>query len=175
MHRRLAARQGRSPAYPLTLQAEILKAHRVVAIHRALELQREDQVQIPPTARQKCASPLCRCPLKSLVELGDVVLPQKSIGGFHTRHLVQSEFLRQAALPSREVALAASPRLRRVGRNHLHPQLVRRPSHLGQTMRIHLAAHLRSQPEMAAAIVIFQPWDFDNLKLILWWFLISCV
>jgi hypothetical protein len=24
-------------------------------------------------------------------------------------------------------------------------------------------------------LVVFQPWDFDNLKLILWWFLISCV
>ena len=33
---------------------------------------------------------LCRGPLKSLVKLGDVVLPQKSIGGFHTRDLVQS-------------------------------------------------------------------------------------
>src|SRR5246127_4113894 len=46
MHPRLAACQGRSPAYLLNLQAETLKAHRVVAIHRALELQREDQVQI---------------------------------------------------------------------------------------------------------------------------------
>src|SRR5947199_4729458 len=90
VHHRLEARQGRSPAYPLNLQAEILKTHRVVAIHRALELQREDQVQIPPSARQKCASALCRCHLKSPVKLGPVVLPQKSIRGFQTRDLVQS-------------------------------------------------------------------------------------
>ena len=44
MHHHLAARQRRSPAYPLNLQAEILKAHRVVAVHAAFELQREDQV-----------------------------------------------------------------------------------------------------------------------------------
>src|SRR5579884_900570 len=121
MHHHLTTRQGCPPAHALDLQAEILKAHRVVAVHRAFELQREDQVQVPPTARQKCASALCRSPLKSLVKLGEVVLPQKAIGGFQTRDLVQSEFLRQAPLPGREVALAASPRLRRVGRDHLHP------------------------------------------------------
>src|SRR5437588_11718959 len=90
MHHRLAARQRRSPAHPLNLQAEVLKAHRVVAIHRALELQREDQVQIPPSAGQKPASPLYRCHLKSPVKLGPVALPQKYIGGFQTRDLVQS-------------------------------------------------------------------------------------
>src|ERR1035437_10680473 len=43
MHGHAAARQAGSPAHRLDLQAEILNADGVVPIHRALELQREDQ------------------------------------------------------------------------------------------------------------------------------------
>ena len=50
MHHHLAARQRRSPAHPLDLQAQILKAHRVVAVHAAFKLQREYPFQV--TLRQ---------------------------------------------------------------------------------------------------------------------------
>ena len=51
----------------------------------------------------------------------------------------QPQLLRQASLPGAKVALAAAPRLRRVGRNHLDAQLAQRPSHLRQPIRIHFA------------------------------------
>ena len=34
--------QRAAPAHPLDLQTQVLKAHRVVAVHRALKLQREE-------------------------------------------------------------------------------------------------------------------------------------
>ncbi|MGD0571194.1 MAG: hypothetical protein ABSA78_22605 [Candidatus Sulfotelmatobacter sp.] len=46
MHHHLATRQGRPPAYRLDLQAQILKAHGVVAVHAAFELQRENPIQV---------------------------------------------------------------------------------------------------------------------------------
>ena len=53
-----------------------------------------------------------------------------------------------------KAALAAAPRLRRVGRDHLHSQLAQRPPHLRQPVRIDLAARLRGEPEMAAPIAV---------------------
>ncbi len=38
---------------------QVLKAYRVVAVDRTLELQREDQVQIPATERPTNALPRC--------------------------------------------------------------------------------------------------------------------
>ena len=46
MNHDIAARQRASPLHPLNLQLQVLKADGVVAVHRALKLQREDQVQI---------------------------------------------------------------------------------------------------------------------------------
>jgi hypothetical protein len=50
MHHYLAARQGRPPAYALDLQAQILKAHRVVAVDAAFELLRENPMQVTSPA-----------------------------------------------------------------------------------------------------------------------------
>src|SRR5712692_1117332 len=88
--------------------------------------------------------------LKTAVELGDVIFPQKPVRRLQRPELAQPQLLRQAALPGREVALAAPARLRRVGRDHLHSQLVQRPPHLRAAMGVHLAPHLRRQPEMAS-------------------------
>ena len=41
-----AARQAGSPTHRFDLQAEVLKADRVVPVHRALELQRDDEILI---------------------------------------------------------------------------------------------------------------------------------
>ena len=80
MHRYHAAGQRRSPADWLNLQAKVLETDRVIAIHRALELQGENKVQILARPGQEGATPLgCRY-LKAAVELGDVVFPQKVIG-----------------------------------------------------------------------------------------------
>ena len=115
MHGHAAARQAGSPAHRLDLQAEILNADGVVPIHRALELQREDQIQIAAAARHERAARLRRPHLKTAVELGHVVFPQKRIRRFQRRDPGQPQFLRQTSLPGPEVALTASPRLRRVG------------------------------------------------------------
>src|SRR5437016_6595917 len=79
------ARQAGSPAHRFNLQTEILNADRVVAIHRALELQREDEIQIPAATQHKRAARLRRPYLKTAVELGHVVLPQKRIRRFQRR------------------------------------------------------------------------------------------
>src|SRR2546429_1584446 len=67
-----AARQAGSPAHRFNLQTEILNADRVVAIHRALELQREDEIQIPAATRHKRAARLRRPYLKTAVEIRHV-------------------------------------------------------------------------------------------------------
>src|SRR2546428_12643889 len=73
------ARQAGSPAHRFNLQTEILNADRVVAIHRALELQREDEIQIPAATQHKRAARLRRPYLKTAVGISPVVLPRKNI------------------------------------------------------------------------------------------------
>src|SRR5271167_2282939 len=120
-----AASQCPAPDHPLDLQSQILEAHRVVAVHHALELQREDQLQIfAAWASHKRAATLPSWNLKAAIELPQVVFPQKLIGGPSTVVIpAQAQLLRQTSLPGPEVALATTARLRRVSRDHLHPQL----------------------------------------------------
>ena len=155
VHDHLATRQRRPPAHPLDLQAQILKAHRVVAVDAALELQREDPFQITTPTGHKGVSTLRRADLKTAIELGDVVLRAES--GWPSSRVASpasAQLLRQAALPGPEAALAAPARLRRVGRDHLHAQLLQRPAHLRQPLRIDLPPSLRGEQEMAAAIAV---------------------
>src|SRR5712671_5872781 len=154
MHSHRAASQAGSPTYRFNLQAEVLKADRVVPVHRALELQREDQIQIPAAPGYKGAARLRRPHLEAAVELGHVALLQKYIRRLPCRDSRQPQLLRQPALPGAETALAAPSCLRRVSRNHLYPQFAQRSSHLRQSMRIHFPAHLRRQPEMAPPIAV---------------------
>ena len=59
MHHHLATRQRRPPAHPLDLQAQILKALRVVAVDVAFELQREDAFQVStPAGHKSLAGPV---------------------------------------------------------------------------------------------------------------------
>src|SRR5205085_2985848 len=134
MHSHRAARQARAPAHRFDLQAEMLKAHRVVSIHRPLKLQTEHPIQVLTSPRQKRRSPFRRAHLKSAIELRDVVLTQKLIRFLHAADAVQPQLLRQTSLPGAEIALASSTRLRRIRRNHLYPQLAQRSSHLRQAM-----------------------------------------
>jgi hypothetical protein len=112
-------------------------------VDHALELQRENQVEIAAGPGHKGIAPLRRHRLKAVVELGNVVGAQKRAGGFQSVDFMQPQFLRQTPLPGSEVTFAATARLRRVGRNHLNTQFAQRPSYLRETMRIGLAAHLR--------------------------------
>lgn len=75
MHHDLAAGQRRPPAHPLDLQAQVVKTHGVVAVHAALELQRENPFQVTASAGHKSIAPLSGRDLKTAVELGHVVLP----------------------------------------------------------------------------------------------------
>ena len=60
MNDHAAARQSGSPLDPLDLQRQILKADGVIAVDGALELQRENPLQIPAAAGQESAAALRR-------------------------------------------------------------------------------------------------------------------
>jgi hypothetical protein len=142
VHHHRAACQTRSPAHRFDLQAEVLKVDRVVPVHRTLELQGEDEIQIAAATGHKRAAPFCGLHLEAAVKLGHVVLPQKRIGCLQRLDSEQPQFLRQSSLPGPEIVLAATPRLWRVGRYHLNPKLAQGASHLRQTVRIDPSAHL---------------------------------
>ena len=57
----------------------IAQAHRVVAVHAAFELQRENPFQITTPAGHKSIAPLPGRDLKTAIELGDVLFPQKPV------------------------------------------------------------------------------------------------
>src|ERR1035437_6309570 len=79
VHHHLATGQRRPPAYPLDLQAQVLKAHGVVAVDAALEPRRENAFQVTSPAGHKSIPPLPGSDLKTAVELGDVIFPQKPV------------------------------------------------------------------------------------------------
>ena len=59
---------------------EILKTHGVIPIHGAFELQGEDEIQILAAPGYECASPLRGSDLEAVIEFGDVMLAQESVG-----------------------------------------------------------------------------------------------
>jgi hypothetical protein len=72
-HHDVATSQGRPPLHRFDLQNQILEADRVVTTHRALELEREDQVQIAARASDKGRAALCCRNPKTAIELVNVV------------------------------------------------------------------------------------------------------
>src|SRR4030081_1868702 len=147
---------GKRAAKPALLQlpAAIRNRHRVVLSHHALDLHSEYPVQVRTRSATKCSSWLCRRYCELLVEYRNVALAQEGIRRFQSSDAGQPQLLRQPSLPGAETAFAAPACLRRIGRNHLHPQLLQSPAHLRQTMLVHLLARLQSHKEMAAAITI---------------------
>jgi hypothetical protein len=107
-----AASQGAAPAHRLNLQLVILKTDGVIAVHRALELQREDTLQIAGGTGDKGAPPLRCCDLKAAIELGEIAFAEKAIRFFQRGASGQPQLLRQPPLPGAEVALRAPARLR---------------------------------------------------------------
>ena len=61
----------------------------------------------------------------------------------------QREAERKAALLGSKPPLTVPPRLRRIGRDHLDPQLLQRPPHLRQAARIHRPARGVSKKGLA--------------------------
>src|ERR1700739_3088446 len=118
-----ASRQRTAPAHLLDLQDQVLEADRVVSVDGALQLQREDQIQIPTPAGDKRSARLGRGNLKAPIELGDIFLAQKAVGFCHGAQTPQPELLREASLPGAEVALTTSPCLWGISRDHLHAQI----------------------------------------------------
>src|SRR5260370_190511 len=132
-----AARQRTAPAHPIHLQDPLAHRQSVVPVHHALVLHREDALQVFPASRRKRALRLRRRHRKAPVELRQVTLPQKAVGFFHRGDPAQPQLLRQTPLPGAEVPLAASPCLRRIRRNHLHPQIPQPPPHFRHPLPVH--------------------------------------
>src|SRR5215472_7093501 len=154
VHADRATSQGRAPAHWLDLQAQILNAHRVVAIHGTLELQCKDQIEVLAAASHKRTATLGSLHLKASIELSDIVFAQKAIGRLQTANSPQPQLLRQPSLPSAEITFGTAAGLRRIGGYHLHSQLAQRSTYLRQAVGIDLASRLRGEPEMAAAIAV---------------------
>ena len=102
--------------------------HRVVLVHRSLRLHGENPIQVAPPCPPKCRAFPRRRNVELRVELRDIPLPQKAVGAFHGSGSCQPEFLRQASLPGSKAALRPAARLRRVARNHVHPQVPSSPA-----------------------------------------------
>ena len=66
----------------------------------------------------------------------------------------QAQLLGQALLQGPEHALRAPPRLRRIGRDQLDAELLKRPAHLGRIVLVDLAAGLRRVPVVRRPIGI---------------------
>src|ERR1017187_2317689 len=154
MDDRLASGHCMAPVGALELHNQVVKACGVVLINCALESLRKNHFQIPVPAGYKRRSALCCRNRKTAVELGDVVLIEKVVGRFQSSDPAQSQLLRQSSLPGGEVAFRASPRLRRIGRDHMHSQFLHGTAHLRGTLIIDLAAALWRQPEMGSTVGI---------------------
>src|SRR5688572_15314538 len=117
VHGYSAARQGPAQVASFQLPTAIGKADGVVAGHHALMLQREDQVQILPSDRNKSSSTLTGFYTELEIEHLDVFRPEKLISRFHRGHLSQPQFLRQPSLPGAKATFATPPSLGRISRN----------------------------------------------------------
>src|ERR687888_574801 len=82
VHQHLATCQARPPAYPLDLQAQILKAHGVVTVHTAFELQRKNPLPVTTAAGHKSISSLSGRDLKTAVVECVVIFPEEKARRF---------------------------------------------------------------------------------------------
>src|SRR6266516_1952836 len=111
-------------------------------------------IQVPPARRYERRPALHGRHRKAPIELPHVLLAQEAVGFLHSPHSRQTQLLRQPPLPSPEVALAAPPRLRRVGRDHLNSQLFHRPPHLRQPVEVDLLPGLGRLEEVTRPIAV---------------------
>src|SRR5271154_6112869 len=100
-----ASSECSSPARRFDLPSFPSHHYRVIPAHHPRLLHREQNIQILPLARQKRATRLQSRHLKSLIELGRVLLLEKSIGLLQRAHPAQTQLLRQAPLPGSKTPL----------------------------------------------------------------------
>ena len=94
VHRHSATGQGRSELGPFQLPSAIGKAHRVIPGYHAFILQREHQIQILTPERHKGRAPFAGRLTETLVELLDVLLPEKTISLLQGTDLFAAQFRR---------------------------------------------------------------------------------
>src|ERR1700745_3368077 len=93
------AGQRPPPTRLLDLVDLLIQLHRVIPIHHALMLDREDPVQISAPRRQECRPRLWGWHRKAAVEFCDVTLSQELIRLFPGADPRHSQLLRQPSLP----------------------------------------------------------------------------
>src|SRR5262245_37094809 len=114
MNRHNAARQAVTPPRLGDLEQAPLQSHGVVLVDRALMLQTQHPVQIPPATGHKGGARLTGRDGKLSVELRDVALAEELVSVGQRSALGTSQFLRQSSLPGAIVAFHSPPRLRRI-------------------------------------------------------------
>src|SRR5215207_2557247 len=95
----------------------------VVFVYRTFVLDGEDAVQILPLDGHESGSRFGCGHSELTVELGNVGFLEKPIGLVDSLDLMDSEFLRKAALPGSKASFASTPCLRGIGGNHSDPQI----------------------------------------------------
>ncbi len=109
----------------------------------------------PFSGRAKTRCPLQRRDPKPLIELGQVLFPQKLVGPLPRDNPTQAQLLRQPPLPGSKPALRSPPRLRRIRRDHPNIQFLQRSSHLRRTLRIYFSAR-PGRPKVVTGAVAVQ-------------------
>jgi hypothetical protein len=132
------------------LQHHALEAHGVVTPDHTLLLVAQDLRQVDAADRHECAPRLGRVHGEASVVARHVLLGQEAVGRLNRRDPGVGQFVHQTALERAEHALAAPPRLRRVGRDVLDPELGQHPADLGERVLVHLGAGLRGVKVRAA-------------------------
>jgi hypothetical protein len=105
-----------------------------LTVHKMLRA--EDPVEIAmPKPHERAAFPPAGHG-ESCIEVADVLGAQKLVGLLDALQASYPRFLRRPPLPGAEVLLRASTRLRRVSRDHPHPQLLQCAPDLRQRQRV---------------------------------------
>src|SRR4030042_7091549 len=114
------------------LQYHSLEADTVVGADRPLILFAEDVIKIVPLPRDK-RGPFFKGRLHELgVERGEIHLCQITAGGIVVCDSMKSQLLAKPVLMSLKGPLATASRFRRIGRDHLNPQVLHGTAKLSQ-------------------------------------------
>src|SRR5450756_492906 len=114
----------------------------------------QDVRQVAADERHICRAFQCAGNSELLVVGKAVDLFQVPVGTVYVRDPCAGQFLGQSALVRLERPLAASTRLRRVGRNMVNTQLLERPPYLRQVDLVDLATRLWGDEVVATAVAV---------------------
>src|SRR3954449_580645 len=154
-----------TPPSLLQLENAVGERDGIVVSHRPLMLCAEDPVQILAPNPYEGSALLSRWDRELPIELGNILVPKKVVGCGQVRDAAKSQFLRQPTLPGSKIPLRPAARLRRIRRDHFHPQFLQRASHLGRTTGIDSFASFQHDKEMARPVTVQraeQPFRLDH-------------